>query len=90
LSDIYYFAAYTDSGWLFGCDHQHRTIASAVACISWAGGFVLAAEDGEFRELTGAEEKEFQALMYGDVHSKKSEAPKWELIILILIHFKPK
>jgi hypothetical protein len=30
--------------------------------------------------LTGAEQKEFQALIYGDVDSKKSEAGDWKSI----------
>ena len=60
-----YFAAWTDSGCLFGCSHQHQTIASAVPCIASAGGYVIAVEDGELRELTSKEEAEFQNAIYG-------------------------
>jgi len=60
-----YFAAWTDSGGLLGCSHQHQTIASAVPCIASAGGYVIAVEDGELRELTSKEEAEFQYAIYG-------------------------
>jgi len=60
MTSLYYFAAWTDSGCLLGCDHQHATVISAVACISCAGGYVIAVENGEYRELTGREEKEFE------------------------------
>jgi hypothetical protein len=38
MNSIYYFAAWTDSGFLLGCDHEHQTVTEAVACISCAGG----------------------------------------------------
>jgi hypothetical protein len=60
-----YFAAWTDSGCLLGCSHKHQTIASAVPCIASAGGYVIAVEDGELRELTAREEAEFQYAIYG-------------------------
>jgi hypothetical protein len=60
-----YFAAWTDSGCLLGCSHQHQTIASAVPCIASAGGYVIAVEDGEWRELTSKEEAEFRYAIYG-------------------------
>jgi hypothetical protein len=62
----YYFAAYTDSGCLLGCDHKHKTVVSATACISSAGGYVVAVQRRKLRELTDAEEDEFQLAMYGD------------------------
>jgi hypothetical protein len=65
MPSTFYFAAWTDSGCLLGCPHEHQTITSAVACISYAGGYVLAVEKGVLRGLTGAEEVEFQSAMYG-------------------------
>ena len=62
---VFYFAACTDSGCLLGCDHQHETVISATACISHAGGYVVAVEVGEPRALTDEEEAEFQHAMYG-------------------------
>jgi len=62
---LYYFAAWSDGGCLLGCSHQHQTIASAVPCITSAGGYVIAVEDGELRELTRKEEAEFQYAVYG-------------------------
>jgi len=57
-----------DSRCLCACDHQHRTIASAVACTrsARAGAYVVAVEDGEYRELNPDEEALFQNLMYGN------------------------
>lgn len=65
MSSIYYFAAWTDSGFLLGCYHQHNTIASATACISAAGGYVIADENGVMRALSGKEEAAFQCVMWG-------------------------
>jgi len=64
-STFYFFSAWTDSGFLLGCSHEHQTVTSAVACISCAGGFVMAVEKGAVRPLTDAEEAEFQNAMYG-------------------------
>lgn len=62
---VYYVAAYTDSGRLMVCDHQHQTILSAVACISSAGGYVVAVDNGRIRELNPDEESEFQRIVHG-------------------------
>jgi hypothetical protein len=64
MASLYYLAAYTDSGCLMSCDHEHATVISAVACISAAGGYVVAVEDGQYRELNTSEEKDFQLAMY--------------------------
>jgi hypothetical protein len=64
---MYYFAASTDSGVVLGCEHQHATVISAVACISTAGGYVVAVEHCRLRELNDAEEAEFQQAMHGGV-----------------------
>lgn len=60
MSSIYYFAAWTDSGCLLGCDHEHQTVSDAVACISCAGGYVIAVENSVYRPLNDIEEAEFQ------------------------------
>jgi hypothetical protein len=70
---LYYFAAWTDSGCLCGCDHFHLTVASAVACTAstYAGAYVVAVEKGEYRELDKKEEAQFQDLMYGSPERKR-------------------
>jgi len=65
MPSLYYFAAWTDSGCLFGCDHQHETVISAVSCCAPAGAYVIAVENCELRELNEKEECEFQHAMYG-------------------------
>lgn len=62
-----YCAAWTDSGLLLGCDHQHLTVVAAVVCAQSTGasGYVVAMEDGVIRELNDSEEREFQLAMYG-------------------------
>jgi hypothetical protein len=64
MKQTYYFAAWTDSGCLLGCDHQHQTVTSAAACINMPGGYVAAVETS-LRELTEWEEAEFQMAKYG-------------------------
>jgi len=64
MASLYYFAAYTDSGCLCGCDHEHATVISAVACILAAGGYVVAVDDGQLRELNNGEGREFKLAMY--------------------------
>jgi hypothetical protein len=64
-TSLYYFAAWTDSACLLGCDHQHETIISAVACCTTAGSYVIAVENGQLRELNEKEESEYQYAMYG-------------------------
>jgi len=63
---LHYFAAWTDSGCLLGCDHEHMSVLSAVACISTAGGYVVAVENGQLRELNPKEEMEFRLALYGE------------------------
>jgi hypothetical protein len=67
MSSLYYFAAWTDSGCLLGCDHQHQTVTSATFCIANAGGYVIAVENGELRELTDEEVLEFQRVLQGEL-----------------------
>ena len=63
----YYEAVFTDSGTcIIGCGHNHQNIATATACISQPGGYVVGANRrGKFRELNDAEEAEFQAVTFG-------------------------
>jgi hypothetical protein len=65
MRSIYYFSAWTDSGCFMGCEHQHSTVTSAVACISRAGGYVLALEKGVQRTLNDKEQAEFQTAVFG-------------------------
>jgi len=41
------------------------TVVSAANCISTAGGYVIADENGGLRALNDTEEKEFQLALYG-------------------------
>jgi hypothetical protein len=67
MPDLYYFAAWTNSGCLCGCDHNHPTVLSAVVCAqsAGAGSYVVSVEDGQYRALNNKEEREFQLAMYG-------------------------
>jgi hypothetical protein len=64
MKSIYYSAAWTDSGFLLGCSHEHETIVEASSCIPCAGGYVIGVENGVMRCLTGEEESEFQRVLY--------------------------
>jgi hypothetical protein len=65
VPDLYYFAAWTDSGCLLGCQDHHQTVISAANCISVAGGYVIAVENGKLRALNEAEEELFRLAYYG-------------------------
>jgi len=65
MSSIYYFAAWTDSVRLLGCDHEHQTVSEAMSCISCAGGYVIAVENKVYRALNDVEEAEFQGAPRG-------------------------
>ena len=64
MKSIYYSAAWTDSGFLLGCSHEHETIVEADSCIPCAGGYVVGVENGVMRSLTTDEEAEFQRVHY--------------------------
>jgi len=83
MAPIYYFAAWADGGCLLGCEHQHQTVSAATACISSAGGYVIAIENGVLRALTDEEEAEFQNAMYGT--SEKAQNERDLLLALILV-----
>jgi hypothetical protein len=63
MSRLYYSAAWTDSGFLLGCSHEHKTVAEAASCILCAGGYVVGVQNGAIRSLTAAEEAEFQRVV---------------------------
>ena len=67
MANLYYFAAWTNSGCLCGCDHNHPTVLSAVVCAqsAGAGSYVVSVEDGQYRALDKKEERDFQLAMYG-------------------------
>jgi hypothetical protein len=65
MPSLYYFAGWTDSHSLVGCNHRHETVVSAVACCTSAGAYVVAVEDGELRELNEKEDLQFRYAMYG-------------------------
>ena len=75
MKKVHYCAAWTDSGFFLGCDHEHPTVTSAVACINVAGGYVVAVET-YFRELNDDEEAEFQLARYGVSPERKPQAEK--------------
>ncbi len=60
MSSIYYFAAWTDSDCILGCDHEHQSVTEAAACISCADGYVIAVENKVYRALNDSEEAEFR------------------------------
>jgi hypothetical protein len=61
---MFYSAAWTDSGFLLGCSHEHETIVDADCCIPCAGGYVVGVENGVMRSLTAEEEAEFRRIHY--------------------------
>jgi len=63
MTSLYYFAAWTDSGCLLGCSHEHGTPGEAAACIACAGCYVVAVEHGVLRALTDEEERQFQCAL---------------------------
>jgi hypothetical protein len=60
MQSRYYFAVWTECGVLLGCQHKHKTVIEAVSCISHAGGYVVAVENGLRRALDDEEKKHFQ------------------------------
>ena len=69
MESTYYSAAWTDSGCLFACGHEHATLTKAVTCIPCAGGYVVGIENGVMRSLGPKEKSEFQAVIQD--HSTK-------------------
>jgi hypothetical protein len=65
MTTTYYLAACADGKTVAACPHEHQTVHSATACISSAGGYVVAVEEGQMRALTDVEESEFQEAIRG-------------------------
>jgi Holliday junction resolvasome RuvABC endonuclease subunit len=74
---MYYEAVYTDSDCLIGCGHKHQNVATATACISQAGGYVVAVHRRKYTPLNEAEESEFQKAMFGHGHGRRVKVPVW-------------
>jgi len=64
MATTYHRAECTDGG-LRLCSHAHATLISAVACISSAGEYIVARQDGVFRALTDVEQVEYEYAIYG-------------------------
>ena len=60
MTSICYSVAWDDSGCLLSCWHEHPTISEAAECITCAGAYLLALENGVLRALTADEESEFK------------------------------
>jgi len=72
----HFVAVHNDCGCIITCDHKHQNVTTATACISEAGGYVIAVSRRKFLPLSATEEAEFQASMYGrGKPAKKREAP---------------
>jgi hypothetical protein len=71
MKSTYYSAAWTDSGCLLSCGHEHETLVEAASCIPCAGGYVVGIENGVMRSLRTEEESEVQSV----IHSRKKPAP---------------
>jgi len=69
MGNRHFVAVHTDSGCILGCDHKHQNIATAAACISEPGGYIVAVRRGKYLPLTDLEEAEFQEAMFG--HEKQ-------------------
>ena len=76
----HFVAVHTDGECILACNHKHQNVTTAAACISEAGGYVVAVRRRKFFALTAAEEAEFQLAMYG--HGKPAE--KREAPVLVL------
>jgi hypothetical protein len=63
MKSTYYSAAWTDSGCLLDCGHEHETLVDAASCIPCAGGYVVGIENGVMRSLRTEEESEFQSVI---------------------------
>ncbi len=70
MKSIYYSAAWTDSGCLLGCWHEHETIVEAASCSPCAGGYVVGVENGVMRSLRTEEQSEFQSSIRNHPSSK--------------------
>jgi hypothetical protein len=61
----HFVAVYTECNCILACSHKHPNVATATACISHPGGYVVAVRRRKLVPLTPTEEAEFQTAMYG-------------------------
>jgi hypothetical protein len=71
MSSLHYCAASTNSGFFLTCDDRHSTIGEAAACVSCAGGYIVAVEKGVMRALQREEEAEFQSIVHSSVKRRQ-------------------
>jgi hypothetical protein len=83
MNNICYNAAYTEGECLIACNHEHKTVIAATACISSTGGYVVGVENGAIRALTDVEESEFQDAMYGSKVEFRQHASSQVLAIQV-------
>lgn len=62
MGATYYYAVWEECGCLVSCFHQHQTIAEAETCVTGAGSYIAAIEDGVERSLTAGEEAEVRRI----------------------------
>ena len=72
MGNRYFVAVHTDSGCILGCEHKHKNVTTATACISQPGGYVVAVRRRKYLPLTECEKTEFQRAMFGREHLKPS------------------
>jgi hypothetical protein len=57
---VYYVVCWTEQDGIYGCGHEHVTIADAMKCLVPDGGmFIRAVEGDKSRSLTEAESVDF-------------------------------
>jgi hypothetical protein len=76
----HFVAVYTDSGCIVGCGHTHQNVATATACVSQPGGYIVAVRRRKYLQLTDDEEAEFQKLMFGRTDQERSCASDVSLL----------
>ena len=71
----HFVAVYTDSGCILACGHKHQNVATATACVSQPGGYIVAVRRRKYLPLTDSEEAEFQKLMFERVDQEQTREP---------------
>ncbi len=73
MTSLCYDVAYSDDFAIIGtCSHQHRTVASAAACMTSARDYVIAYENGVARALNAREEAEYEYALHGGKISRRT------------------
>lgn len=65
MGNRHFVAVHTECGCIVGCNHKHKNVTTATACVSHPGGYVVAVRRRKYLQLTDTEEAEFQRAMYG-------------------------